>query len=77
MTGPIDIIANAMHAAECGCGTAGYVSRNQAEVAAQVLTDERIIDHAVQHLSLTVGPQLSEADLRHVARVVLRSIGGA
>ncbi len=78
MTTPIDIIAAAVHAADCGCGVAGVVSRNQAEVAVNALTDERIVDHVVSELMchLRFTTRLDEAQMRDIARVVLHSVGG-
>ncbi len=84
-THPIDIIANAVHAAECGCGTAGAVSRNQAQTAASALTQDAVIIHAARALAADTASRpnspLASANMtiaayEHIARVVLHSVGG-
>ncbi len=83
MTHPLDIIANAILAADSGHPE----PRALAGVAADALTDEGIVAAAVVALKadgweethegpLGIGT-LSDQDLANIARVVLRSVGGA
>ncbi len=80
MTNPIDIIAENMRRAD-GNHTMGTGAL--AEVAARALTDDRIVDQAGLALHETLFEHLREdgtlegVDLNVVARVVLRSVGGA
>ncbi|GGM52270.1 hypothetical protein ACFFX1_55660 [Dactylosporangium sucinum] len=72
---PIDVIANAVRAAD-GSHTLG--AGRLAEVAAAALTDERVVDHAVgQLLADGWGEFLSGAQLQTIAAAVLGSVGGA
>ena len=81
---PVDIIANAIRAAD-GQHTMG--AGQLADVAATALTDERIVNVAVEALradgweETPEGPmglyQMSDDDLRNIALAVLRSVGGA
>lgn len=84
MTNPIDIIANAIRAADGNhTASAGLI----AEVAVAALNNEQIIANAVRALLdegwrfAHEGPQgqseLSDFDLASIARTVLRSVGGA
>lgn len=81
---PIDIIANAIRAAD-GNHTMG--AGRLAEVVAVAVTDGRIVDNAVKALLADgwrhahEGPdgqsELSDEDLERIATTVLRSIGGS
>lgn len=72
---PTDIIANAIHAAECDCGRAGVVSESQAAVAAAVLTNLGIANNAVDALiNAGYGHILTEDQLAEVVFVVLGSV---
>jgi hypothetical protein len=76
MTSPIDIIVDRM------CGTDPRVNiilaAGLAEAAANTLTDDRIVTTGAKAIEAefeTLG--LSEHERMHLARVVLRSVGGA
>ncbi len=75
MTNPIDIIANAMRAADGGhtMGTGAL-----AEVAASALIDERIVANAAQALyDAGWTPSPNDKDAKAIVETVLRSVGGA
>jgi hypothetical protein len=78
MTNPIDVIANAIRVAD-GNHTMG--AGQIAEVATAALTADRVIDNAVRALldeAWEGHPDpLTVDDLRALATVVLRSVGGA
>jgi hypothetical protein len=84
MTNPIDVIANAIRAAD-GNHTMG--AGQLAEVIAVAVTDLRIIDNAIVALKTEgwtethEGPHgvgsLSDEDLANIATIVLRSVGGS
>lgn len=80
MSKPIDIIAEAIHDAECGCGQTEAVAFSTAATAANALTDDRIVDNAAQELAgglLPAGVVIpTNADRRTIALMVLRSVGG-
>lgn len=78
VTTPIDIMAEAIHAAECGCTGAGRsAAERQARAAASALTDEAIVANAVQTLVAEGYDQvLFEDAMTMIARAVLRSVGG-
>lgn len=77
---PVDIIAQAIRAAD-GQHTMG--AGQLADVAAGALTDDRVVDRAVEFLiedgwtELNGGVPISDDDLRGIALAVLRSVGGA
>lgn len=81
---PIDIIAEAIHDAECGCGQMEAVALSTAGVAVAALADERIVDHVVRalkdagwgHDHIHGVRLLDNAQLDKIARTVLASIGG-
>lgn len=83
-TNPINVIANAIRAAD---GNHTLAAGQLAEVAANALTDETIVANAVQALledgwrHTDEGPtgysELTDEDLTNIARTVLRSVGGA
>lgn len=74
MTNPIDIIADAVRAADSGHSA----PRALAEVAADALTDERIVDNGAQALyDEGWTPSPDDKDAKAIVRVVLRSVGGA
>ncbi len=83
MTNPIDIIANAMRAADGGhtMGTGAL-----AEVAARALTQDAVIIHAGRALAADTASRpdsplhaanMTVAEYEHLARVVLRSVGAS
>ncbi len=83
---PIDIIAAAVHAAECGCGQPSKLARNTAEIAAGALNNERLVDHATMTLAADTASRpdsplhaanMTVAEFDHLVRAVLRSVGGA
>jgi hypothetical protein len=75
-TRPIDIIAAAL--SENGWVPSPSEGAPAATVAANTLTDERIVANAVQALTdLGLREYLSNGMIEHAARVVLRSVGGA
>lgn len=83
MTNPINILAQALRVADGGHDQGAAVL---AEVAANALTDDRIVANAVQALlddgwrHAHEGPngqsELSDEDLTNIARTVLGSVGG-
>ncbi len=86
MTNPIDIIANAIHDGDCGCGSPGHRSRVAARSVAEALTQDAVIINAGRALaadtasrpdSLLHAANMTVAEYEHLARVVLRSVGGA
>jgi hypothetical protein len=76
---PVDVIANAIRAAD-GQHTMG--AGQLAEVAAKALDDEAILANAVAALiadgwtETHGGEELPRHDLVNIARTVLRSVGG-
>lgn len=75
---PIDIVANAILAADSGHPE----PRALAGVAVDALTDERIVAHAADALDDNAPLWFRNAcrnnvDYEHIARIVLRSVGGA
>lgn len=78
MATPLDIIAAAVHAAQCGCGTVEQPARDVAQVALHALTDERVADHIAAVLTIrgqydVTGP----GGLDGLVREVLRLAGEA
>lgn len=81
---PIEVIATAIHAAECGCGVPEQPAKQAAEVVAEALTDPAIVGSAVQalrdagwgHDHIHGVRLLDDAQLDAIARIVLRSVGG-
>ncbi len=83
---PLDILAAAIHKSDCGCGTPGTVSRGLASVAAKAITDRDVVAHAGQALAADVASRpdsplhaanMTVAEYERLARVALRSVGGA
>lgn len=84
---PIDIIATAIHDAECGCDQPKAVAFSTAAIAVGALTDDRVVDHATTALRAALdgggftvtqsGEPAGPGDLRDLAAAVLRSVGGA
>ncbi len=86
MTSPIDIVAAAVHRADCGCGQPTSRNRDEAVQIAATLADERIVDHAARALAADTASRpdsplhaanMTVAAYEHIAQVVLRSVGGA
>jgi hypothetical protein len=84
-THPIDIIANVIRAVDGG--HAMGAARLAEHITAAIASDQRFVDDAVVALKadgweethegpLGIGT-LSDQDLANIARVVLRSVGGA
>lgn len=77
MTNPIDIIAAALRTTDDVRDEHGMADRARAVVAANALTDERIVEVAAQALCDNGWVLGMDDDARAMARVVLRSVGGA
>jgi len=67
MTNPIDIIAGALW----GCSADAH---RLAEAAANALTDDRIVDHAVDALNRS---DFGGVFAKEIVLIVLRSVGGS
>lgn len=76
MATPIDIVANAIRDS-CGGQPPVGLAGPLANVAVRALTDDRIVANAAAAIEAhteTLG--LSAFERNHIARVVLRSVGG-
>ncbi len=86
MTNPIDIIAAALHDSDPFGYIPDRLSGPTASAAIEALNDERIAAHAAQALAADTASRpdsplhaanMTVAEFEHLARVVLRSVGGA
>lgn len=77
MTTPLDIVAAAVHAAQCGCPDVEQPAYDTAEVALNALTDERVVDHLVNALYRLGWGAVGEGTLEDMVRDAMRELGGA